>query len=163
MDTVGIIGAGVMGLTVAGKILEAGHSLVVYDVMSQSREKAQRLGAMVVDTPAEVAKLTNIILLFLPGPKEVTICVKAHDGLLSAAHPKMIIVDMSTVDPGTSPGKGHPAGGPDGQRKPGAAAAGARSGVHQRNGEGPGLRLLGHGCHVEMSLQSLGGQARFPA
>jgi len=102
MDTVGIIGAGVMGLTVAGKILEAGHSLVVYDVMSQSREKAQRLGAMVVDTPAEVAKLTNIILLFLPGPKEVTICVKAHDGLLSAAHPKMIIVDMSTVDPGTT-------------------------------------------------------------
>lgn len=102
MDTVGIIGVGVMGLTVAGKILEAGHSLVVYDVMAQSKDKAQKLGAMVVDTPAEVAKLTNIILLFLPGPKEVTICVKAPDGLLSAAHQNMVIVDMSTIDPGTT-------------------------------------------------------------
>lgn len=102
MDRVGLIGIGVMGFTVARKILEAGRPLVVYDVAPRAVEKARESGAIVAKTPAEVAQKTDIILLFLPGPGDVKDCVTSPDGLLSASHEGMVIVDLSTIDPMTT-------------------------------------------------------------
>lgn len=102
MENIGIVGAGVMGLTVAEKLLAAGHPLTVYDISSIAAEKAKHIGARLGQTPAEVALQANIILLFLPGPTEVVDCVIAPDGLLTALKPGSVIVDMGTTDPGTS-------------------------------------------------------------
>jgi 3-hydroxyisobutyrate dehydrogenase/2-hydroxy-3-oxopropionate reductase len=102
MEKIGIIGTGVMGLTVAGRLLAGGYPLTVYDISSKAAEKAKHLGAQLGQTPAEVALHANIILLFLPGPKEVIDCVTAPKGLLSVLKPGSVIVDMGTTDPGTS-------------------------------------------------------------
>ncbi len=102
MENIGIIGAGVMGLTVAQKLLAAGHPLMVYDISPDAAKKAKQIGARLGKTPAEVALQANIMLLFLPGPKEVVDCVTAPDGLLSASKPDSVIVDLGTTDPGTS-------------------------------------------------------------
>lgn len=102
MEHIGLIGTGVMGLTVAGKIIDAGNTLTVYDVSSQAAERAGGIGAQVGRSPAEVAKKSDIILLFLPGPKEIRECVASRDGLLSASKAGSVIADMSTSDPRTS-------------------------------------------------------------
>lgn len=102
MENVAIIGTGVMGLTAACKIAGAGHPLAVYDVSPKAAESARRLGATLVRSPAEAAKRSDIILLFLPGPEEITDCLIAEDGLLSASKAGSIIADMSTSDPQTS-------------------------------------------------------------
>jgi 3-hydroxyisobutyrate dehydrogenase/2-hydroxy-3-oxopropionate reductase len=102
MENIGIMGAGVMGLTVAEKLLGAGHTLTVYDISSQATVKAKHLGAQLGRSPAEVAKESDIIMLFLPGPSEVIQCVTSSEGLLSASQPGHVIADMSTTDPGTS-------------------------------------------------------------
>ncbi len=102
MEKIGIVGTGVMGLTVAKKLLEAGHALMVYDVSTQASQRAGNLGAQVGQSPADVAEKSDIILLFLPGPNEVIDCVTSRKGLLSASQPGNIIADMSTTDPGTS-------------------------------------------------------------
>jgi len=102
MEHIGIVGTGVMGLTAAGKIISAGHSVTVYDVSADAAAKAGQLGAQIAKTPAEVAGKSDIVLLFLPGPVEVKICVAGVDGLLSAMQPGKIIVDMSTSDPSVS-------------------------------------------------------------
>jgi 3-hydroxyisobutyrate dehydrogenase/2-hydroxy-3-oxopropionate reductase len=102
MQNIGIVGAGVMGLTVAKKLLDAGHTLTVYDISSQATVKAKHLGALLGRSPAAVAKKSEIIMLFLPGPSEVIECVAASEGLLAASKPGHIIADMSTTDPGTS-------------------------------------------------------------
>jgi 3-hydroxyisobutyrate dehydrogenase/2-hydroxy-3-oxopropionate reductase len=102
MENVGIIGSGVMGLTVAEKLLAAGHPLTVYDISANAADKAKHLGAQLGQTPAEVALQAIIILLFLPVPQEVIDCVTASKGLLSALKPGSVIVYMGTTDPGTS-------------------------------------------------------------
>lgn len=102
MEHIGIVGTGVMGLTVAGKIINAGHTLTVYDVSSQAADRAGQIGARVGRSPAEVAKQTDIMLLFLPGPNEIIECVTSREGLLSASKAGSVIADMSTSDPDTS-------------------------------------------------------------
>ena len=102
MENIGIIGTGVMGLTVAEKIIAAGHNLTVYDVFADAARRAGDLGANVAQTPKEVAQKSDIILLFLPGPVQVADCVTSADGLLTAMQAGTSIVDMSTSDPDVS-------------------------------------------------------------
>ena len=65
-------------------------------------EKAKDLGASVAATLAEVAEKAKIILMLLPGPKDVRACVSGGKGLLSTASAGTVIVDMSTIDPATT-------------------------------------------------------------
>jgi 3-hydroxyisobutyrate dehydrogenase len=102
MKTVGLIGAGTMGLAAGGKILESGRALVVFDVLPGAKEKARAMNAGVAATPGEVARQADMVILFLPGPKEVEVCVAGQDGLLQGSHSGLVIVDMSTVDPGVT-------------------------------------------------------------
>jgi len=100
MKPVGLLGAGTMGLAAGRKILETGRSLLVYDVSTGAQEKARSMGAAVAGTPAEVGRQPDMVIMFLPGPKEVEACVAGRDGVLQGSHPGLVIVDMSTVDPG---------------------------------------------------------------
>ena len=102
MKNIGIIGTGVMGITVAEKIIAAGHNLTVYDLSTEAAGRAKKLGARVAHTPKDVALDSDIVLLFLPGPAEVIDSISSPDGLLSGMQPGSIIVDMSTSDPEVS-------------------------------------------------------------
>jgi 3-hydroxyisobutyrate dehydrogenase-like beta-hydroxyacid dehydrogenase len=102
MKTIGIIGTGVMGRTVASKVMAGGYRVVGFDNNSTSSAKALSDGVQMVQNPAEVARRVNMVLLFLPGPDQVTDCVAAEGGLLSALEPGSVIADMSTVDPKTT-------------------------------------------------------------
>lgn len=102
MDPVGILGAGVMGLTAGRKLIESGRRVVVFDVSPGAGDKARQAGAQVAASPAEVAALCPIVLMFLPGPVQIVECVAGPTGLLRAARPGQIIVDLSTGDPGTT-------------------------------------------------------------
>jgi len=102
MKPVGLLGAGTMGLAAGRKILEAGRSLLAFDVSTGAKEKARSMGAAVAGTPAEVGRKAEMVIMFLPGPKEVEACVAGLDGLLQGSHPGLVIVDMSTVDPGVT-------------------------------------------------------------
>jgi 3-hydroxyisobutyrate dehydrogenase len=102
MNTVGIIGAGVMGQAAAAKLIEAGYPLIVFEILPASRKKMTDLGAICADSPADLARQTQTILLFLPGPNEVESCVLGEGGILSAAAPGGMVVDLSTIDPGTT-------------------------------------------------------------
>jgi 3-hydroxyisobutyrate dehydrogenase/2-hydroxy-3-oxopropionate reductase len=98
----GLIGAGVMGKTVAARWLQAGYPLFVFDVSPEAQEKVRALGATVSANLRAVAERADVVIMFLPGPRQVRACVSGPEGLLSAARPGSVIVDMSTVDPGTS-------------------------------------------------------------
>jgi 3-hydroxyisobutyrate dehydrogenase len=100
METIGLAGFGMMGSKAAEKILQAGHALVVFDVSPGAAKKASALGAEIAASPGEVSGRAGRVLMFLPGPKEVELCVAGQEGLLSGAKEGSIIVDMSTVDPG---------------------------------------------------------------
>jgi 3-hydroxyisobutyrate dehydrogenase len=99
LKNVGLIGAGVMGRLVARRVLEAGHSLRVFDVSEGAMAAVASLGASVSSSPAVVAAASDIVLMSLPGPQQVEHTVTGREGLLTGARSGMIIVDLSTVDP----------------------------------------------------------------
>lgn len=102
MENIGLIGAGVMGFTVAGRILAAGHRLSVYDIAVAAAERVKEMGATLDESPTAVADGSDIVLLFLPGPKDVCDCLTAADGILAGGKPGTVVVDMGTTDPETS-------------------------------------------------------------
>ena len=91
-----------MGLAATGKLLEEKWAVEVFDVFQGALERAKEAGAETVATPQELAGNCEVALMFLPGPAQVTDCVTGPQGLLAGAKPGLIIVDMSTVDPGTT-------------------------------------------------------------
>ncbi|WP_319524173.1 NAD(P)-dependent oxidoreductase [uncultured Desulfosarcina sp.] len=102
METVGLIGFGVMGSEAGKKILEAGYPLHVYDVTPSTIDKAAAMGAIPTASIADLAKTCMVVLMFLPGPIQVIDCVSGENGLLHSASPGAVIVDHSTIDPGTT-------------------------------------------------------------
>jgi len=99
MMKVGLVGVGTMGSRMVGKLVEGGFTVVARDISPTAEARAKDLGATVVGSPAEVARAAEVILLSLPMPADVAAVVAGPDGLLSAARPGQVIVDLSTVDP----------------------------------------------------------------
>ena len=88
-----------MGSAMAGNLLEAGHDLVVHNRTRTKAEQLTQYGALVADSPREVAELSDISITMLPGPSQVEEVVAGEGGLLEGAKEGSLIVDMSTSSP----------------------------------------------------------------
>lgn len=99
---VGVIGAGTMGGRMVDALVVAGCEVVVYDVSETAMERAAGAGATLAESSAEVGAQVETVLLSLPMPDDVTTAVDGEEGLLSKPADGLVIVDMSTVDPGTT-------------------------------------------------------------
>lgn len=102
-DVVGIVGIGIMGAAVADA-LRPHHQLVVHDFDEAALQRQREAGADVVDSAAAVADRADVVLLSLPGPDQVRSVVSGTRGLVASRTPPSVVVDLSTVDPGTSRG-----------------------------------------------------------
>jgi 3-hydroxyisobutyrate dehydrogenase len=102
MKNVGLIGVGIMGKLIVPRIRDAGHKLYIYDVSQDALLKVAGRGVDAAASTAEVASKADIILMSLPGPKQVEEVVNGRKGLLTKAHSGMVLIDLSTVDPRTT-------------------------------------------------------------
>jgi len=96
---VGFIGLGKMGGPMARNLINAGHSLVVNDVVEAATAAHREMGATWAETPAAVAAASDVIFTSLPGPAEVEHVALAEDGLIAGIRPGAIYVDLSTGSP----------------------------------------------------------------
>ena len=96
---IGWIGTGVMGLSMCGHVMERGYSTTVFN---RTRAKALPLvekGAVWVDSPREVVEKSDIIFTVLGFPEDVREVYFGREGILEAARPGLILVDMTTTEP----------------------------------------------------------------
>ena len=96
---IGFIGLGVMGKSMAGHLMDAGHELYVY-----SRTKAKcgdiiEKGAHWCDTPKGVAENTDIVFTIVGFPKDVEEVYLGENGLIEGTKEGMIFCDMTTTKP----------------------------------------------------------------
>ena len=99
MQKIGFIGIGLMGSHMARHLLEAGHSLTVWN---RTRNKTDRLvaaGAKVVDSPKQVAEASDIVITIVTdsAASEEVIC--GPNGVLQGAHDGLIVIDMGSIAP----------------------------------------------------------------
>ncbi len=96
---IGWIGTGVMGLSMCGHVMERGYSTTVFN---RTRKKALPLiekGAVWVNSPREVVEKSDIIFTMLGFPEDVREVYFGKEGILAAARPGVILVDMTTTEP----------------------------------------------------------------
>lgn len=96
---VGFIGLGVMGGRMARRLLDAGHRLTVHDVSDDAVRPLAADGAARAASVAEVAAGSDVVFTSLPTPGHVRDVLSGPDGLLAAARPGLVVVDMSTIGP----------------------------------------------------------------
>ncbi|OIJ11801.1 oxidoreductase [Anaerobacillus alkalilacustris] len=97
--TVGFIGVGVMGRSMASHLMKAGYEVVVYN---RTKEKALSLieeGAKWKDTVKEVAEVANVIITIVGYPKDVEEVYLGENGLLNHAQTGTYFLDMTTSSP----------------------------------------------------------------
>jgi 3-hydroxyisobutyrate dehydrogenase len=96
---VGFIGTGVMGTSMARHLLAKGHPLYVYN---RTRERAQAVvdaGGRWCDNPADVARQSQVVVTIVGTPADVDSTYRGPNGILSAAAPGSLSIDMTTSDP----------------------------------------------------------------
>jgi 3-hydroxyisobutyrate dehydrogenase-like beta-hydroxyacid dehydrogenase len=85
-----------MGGPMASRLLDAGHSLVIFDTNAAVMKPLADRGATVASSPAEVASKAEIVFLSLPTPPVLQ--TVAIDGVLTGTAVKTMI-DLSTTGP----------------------------------------------------------------
>jgi len=99
LPVVGFVGLGIMGRSMAGHLLAAGHRLHVYN---RSRDKADELvarGAIWQATPGEVAAHADIVITMVGYPHDVEEVYLSADGIVARARAGAILIDMTTSSP----------------------------------------------------------------
>jgi len=98
-DTIGFIGLGVMGSSMAGHIMKAGYRVRVY---TRTRSKAEALiekGAEWTDGYADLARTCSAVVTMVGYPSDVEEVYFGPGGLVENARKGTILVDCTTSRP----------------------------------------------------------------
>ncbi|AKU27543.1 oxidoreductase [Geobacillus lituanicus] len=99
MKTIGFIGLGVMGKSMARHLLKAGYPLLVY---TRTKEKAEDLlqeGAVWKETVADLAREADVVITMVGYPHDVEQVYFGEGGILENARPGTYVIDMTTSTP----------------------------------------------------------------
>lgn len=99
LPTVGFIGLGNMGSGMTRNLQAAGFRLVISDIRRESGDDLVAGGATWVDTAAEVAAASDVVITMLPTPRHVEAVLSGPAGILASVRPGLTWVDMSTSVP----------------------------------------------------------------
>ena len=94
----GFIGVGRMGIHMAGRLLESGYGLTIYDINETAVARLVQRGAKRAGSAAEVASAAETVLVSLPTPDIVRSIALGSAGVIAGSKVK-IFVDLSTTGP----------------------------------------------------------------
>lgn len=106
MATIGFIGTGIMGRSMAGHLLAAGHSLHVFNRTQAKAEPLVEQGAIWHDAPGDVAAASDVVITMVGLPADVaevylggTAAVPTGQGIIDRARRSTLLIDMTTSSP----------------------------------------------------------------
>jgi 3-hydroxyisobutyrate dehydrogenase len=98
----GFIGVGAMGSRIVRRLCNSGYRVTVYN---RNRSKAEALlayGALVAGGLAELGMSSDVIFSCLSDDDAVRNVYLGNGGILASSRPGQVVLEMSTVSPGTS-------------------------------------------------------------
>ncbi len=96
---IGFIGIGNMGSRMAGRLLDRGFPLTVYDCRPEAARELVARGADAAGSPADLAQRSGVICMCVPGPPEFEACVYGAGGVLEGIRAGAVVVDHTTNSP----------------------------------------------------------------
>lgn len=98
MAPIGIVGLGLLGSAVAGRLRAAGHDVLGHDVIADRQRALEAIGGRAAPSATAVAAAADPICLVLPSLAAVEDVVLGPHGLASTARGRTV-VQMSTISP----------------------------------------------------------------
>ncbi len=102
MASVAFIGLGNMGGPMATNLVEAGHTVTVFDLSQAALDQLQEAGASVAATASDAARDVDYVISMLPAGKHVASTYLGDQGLLAQLDSSTTILDCSTIDAATA-------------------------------------------------------------
>ena len=99
MAELGYVGLGVMGRGIVGRLLEAGHGVVVWNRTPEKAEPLLAIGARWADSPRQVADESEVVFTMVTNTAAVQAVCEGPEGILAGLGPGKVYVDMSTASP----------------------------------------------------------------
>jgi 3-hydroxyisobutyrate dehydrogenase len=99
MERIGFIGTGVMGLSMAGHLLDAGYSLGVYNRTRAKAESLLERGSAWHAGPGALAAASDVVITIVGFPGDVEAVYLGDDGILPRAAEGTLAIDMTTSSP----------------------------------------------------------------
>jgi 3-hydroxyisobutyrate dehydrogenase len=99
---VGFVGIGNMGSLMAKHLINKGHKVTVFDLNKSAVNELVKQGAKAATSVAQLGETCQRVFTMLPTPDIIIDTYTGQDGLLSCASSSTVLVDSSTIDPGTA-------------------------------------------------------------
>lgn len=97
--TIGFIGTGVMGKSMANHLMKAGYTVHVYNRTKEKTAELVASGAIWQSTPREIANHCNLIITMVGYPKDVEEVYFGETGIIANAAKGSYLIDMTTSSP----------------------------------------------------------------
>lgn len=102
MGPVAVLGMGRMGAAMARRLAESGFEVVVWNRTREGAEAVARShGAAIAGTPAEASRRAAVVVASLADDRAVEAVHLGPDGTRHGVGPGSVVVETSTIDPGT--------------------------------------------------------------
>ena len=99
MVKIGLVGTGMLGEAVGLHLLESGFSLTVYNRTKSKTSNLEKNGAVISDTPKNVAELSELVITCVKDADAVEQVLFGQDGIVAGKHEGTAVADMSTINP----------------------------------------------------------------
>jgi 3-hydroxyisobutyrate dehydrogenase len=96
---IGIAGLGRMAENIGARLMDQGHTLVIWNRTLEKTAALAARGAKVVGSPAEVATQAEAVITILTDAAAIEAVYNGSNGLLSGDVKGKLFIDMSTVRP----------------------------------------------------------------
>lgn len=98
---IGVAGLGRMGVAIAQRLMEVGHTLTVWNRTAAKAKPLADAGAKVASTPADLAGGVEAVITILTDATAIDAVYSEPAGLLTAPVKGKLFIEMSTVRPET--------------------------------------------------------------
>ncbi|GJD51788.1 2-(hydroxymethyl)glutarate dehydrogenase [Methylobacterium crusticola] len=102
IETIGVVGLGNMGLGMAAVLARKGFAVSGYDISEARRAAVEGEGVRFSSSLTDLLGTSDALVFSLPLARDVEAVVTTPGGLLERRDRRIVVVDTSTSDPGTS-------------------------------------------------------------
>ena len=99
---IGVVGLGNMGLGMASTLARKGYDVIGYDISDARRDAVEAKGVRFSSSLPGVLSGADALVFSLPLAHDVEAVVSTPGGLLERSDRKVVVIDTSTSDPGTT-------------------------------------------------------------
>ena len=99
---IGFIGLGAMGKPMAINLVKKNFSVTAFDIRPEPVSEMAKLGAKTARSSKEVASRSDVVITMLVSSPHVEAAVLGKEGVIEGIRPGSVLIDMSTIAPGTS-------------------------------------------------------------